>query len=169
MAANQLIGTILSIGATQDLVSKSGNSFKRRELVLMLHRFDPNTGEPIIDSENTPQLTFIGERCGNLDGFQPGQVVVVSFNIQGRKYTDQSGVTKIINDIQPYRIELHQSCVSPAPQVANTLTQVASPSQQPVATQPAMATPGYPQGHQPAPAQSTYPQGAPQGGYTPPF
>ena len=67
--ANQLIGTILSIGATQDLVSKTGNSFKRRELILMLRRFDPNTGEPITDTENTPQLTFIGDRCADLDNY----------------------------------------------------------------------------------------------------
>lgn len=106
--ANQLIGTILSIGATQDLVSKSGNSFKRRELILMLRRFDPNTGEPITDTENTPQLTFIGDRCADLDSYQPGQVVTISFDIQGRKYTDQSGVSKIINDIRPYKIELYQ-------------------------------------------------------------
>ena len=106
--ANQLIGTILSIGATQNLVSKTGNSFKRRELILILRRFDPNTGEPITDTENTPQLTFIGDRCEDLDSYQPGQVVTISFDIQGRKYTDQSGVSKIINDIRPYKIELYQ-------------------------------------------------------------
>lgn len=150
---NQLIGTILSIGATQDLVSKSGNSFKRRELILMLRRFDPNTGEPITDTENTPQLTFIGDRCADLDYYQQGQVVIVSFDIQGRKYTDQSGVSKIINDIRPYKIEPYQSRNIAVSQTAPSTPQSPVP-------QSAPATPGAPQGHQQFQGQPI-----PQGGY----
>lgn len=129
MAANQLIGTIQSIGATQELMSKTGNAFKRRELILMLRRFDPNTGEPITDSENTPQLTFIGDRCADLDNYQVGQVVSVSFDIQGRKYTDVSGVTKIINDIRPYKIEPYQPRTNVTPQVV-----ISRPTSQPIST-----------------------------------
>lgn len=177
--ANQLIGTILTIGATQDLTSKNGNAFKRRDLVLMLRRFHPNTGEPMTDMENTPQLTFMGDRCAELDNYQPGQVVVVSFVIQGRKYTDQSGVTKIINDIRPFRIELYQprtyapqspSSAAAAPQPAQS-PQVSSAQAQAPSPQTPQTTPGgYPQ--QPYQQQ---PQAAPQGygqqggGYNPPF
>ncbi len=167
MAANQLIGTILTIGATQDLTSKSGNSFKLRDLTIMVRRFDPNTGEPVTDSENTPQLTFMGERCAELDNFQPGQVVVVSFDVQGRKYTDQAGITKIINDIRPFKIEPYQPRTFAAPQ--STSPQAASPAPAPSpAPQPDTAAPGCQQPRQ----QPVYPQqgyGQPQGGYKPPF
>ena len=175
--ANQLIGTILTIGATQDLTSKNGNAFKRRDLVLMLRRFDPNTGEPMTDTENTPQLTFMGDRCAELDNYQPGQVVAVSFDIQGRKYTDQSGVTKIINDIRPFRIEPYVSRGF-VPQ-GTSATQSAqaphtAPAQAPAPQAqraPQTVPPGYPQ----QPYQQPQPQAAPQGygqqggGYQPPF
>lgn len=174
MAANQLIGTILTIGATQDLTSKSGNSFKLRDLTIMVRRFDPNTGEPVSDSENTPQLTFMGDRCAELDNFQPGQVVVVSFDVQGRKYTDQAGITKIINDIRPFKIEPYQPRTFAAPQSTSPQTvspaqPAASPTPAPSpAPQPGVPAPGY---HQPR-QQPAYPQQGydqPQSGYKPPF
>lgn len=174
--ANQLVGTILTIGATQDLTSKSGNAFKLRDLVLMLRRFDPNTGEPVTDTENTPQLTFMGDRCAELDNYQPGQVVVVSFDILGRKYTDQSGVTKIINDIRPFRIEPYQPRVyAPQGQSSNVAApqSVQNPQVTPApapAAAPQSAPAGYPQQSYPQQPQ-TAPQGYGQqgGGYTPPF
>lgn len=107
--ANFLVGVIAQIGEIQNLVSKAGTPFKRRELILSVRRFDPNTGEPFTDNENTPLLVFTGDRCEDLNNFQPGQVVTVYFDIQGRKYTDASNITKIINDIRPYKIELYQS------------------------------------------------------------
>jgi single-stranded DNA-binding protein len=88
-------------------MSRNGVAFKRRELIIKVRRFDPNTGEPIVDNENTPSFTFIGDRCNDLDRFKVGDVVAVSFDLQGRKYTDQSGVTKIINDIRPYKVEMY--------------------------------------------------------------
>lgn len=141
--ANQVIGTIMSIGATQSLVTKAGKSFQKRDLIISVRRFDQNTGEPVSDYENTPIFTFIGERCAELDKFSVGQCVVVSFDINGRQYVTQQGEKTIINDIRPYKIELY-----------GKTSQVSQASQQP-----------YPQ--QPYPQQPNYPQQ--QGGFNDPF
>ncbi len=162
--ANSVTGTITAIGVTQELTSKLGNAFKLRDIILAVRRFDPNTGEPITDNENTPQLTFSGDRCAELDKFQPGQVVTIYFDLQGRKYTDAAGITKIINDIKPYKIELYAPRNYAQPQQVQTTS--AQPQSATIPSNPGFASP--------APQQSAtvqqpqYPQSG-QGGYRPPF
>lgn len=121
--ANFIIGQILFIGEAQNLTSQNtGNSFTKRSLIISVRRFDPNTGEPVNDYENTPEFSFIGDKCRDLDQFKVGQNVAVYFDIVGRKYTPQGGAEKIINDIRPYKIELYGRAVTeqtqpaPAPQ-----------------------------------------------------
>ena len=145
--ANQIIGQIATIGPVQNLTAKNGNAFQKRDVVINVRRFDPNTGEPVTDWENTPQLTFIGEKCRDLDRYQVGQMVVISFDLQGRKYTNSDGVTSIITEARPYKIEPYGQRVAQAQPQAAPQPQ-AHPAQQ-----------GYPQQgqgyHQPAyPAQS---------------
>ncbi len=106
--ANFITGAIVSISETRNLVSRSGNAYKLRELVISIRKYDPNTGEPVTDKENTPQFVFMGDRCDELDKFQIGQMVNVYFDLQGRTYTDQSGISKIINELRPYKVELYQ-------------------------------------------------------------
>lgn len=162
--ANTIVGVITSIGDTQNLVSRNGNAFKRRDLIIMVRRFDPNTGEPINDSENTPLFTFMGERCDELNNYKPGQMVTIYFDIKGRKYTDQQGIMKIINDITPYKIVAYQPSYQPATH------------QQQVTPQPAMPQQSYQQPQQSyAPQQFGQPgpqfasQGQPAPEYKPPF
>ncbi len=146
--ANQVIGQIVSIGQTQSLTAKNGNAFQKRDLVISVRRFDPNTGEPVTDWENTPKFSFMGDKCRDLDLFQVGQMVVVSFDLQGRQYQNASGVTDIITEARPYRIEAYGKRTA----------------QQPT-TQAAPAPASYPQQSAPAPAPSQqlyYPQ-QPQG------
>ena len=157
--ANSIIGQILVIGEPQDLVSQNtGAAYVKRSIIVSVRRFDPNTGEPVNDYENTPEFTFIGDRCKDLDQFSVGQNVCVYFDIVGRKYTPQGGPEKIINDIRPYKIELYgraanqqtASAPSPAPQY-----QPQANSQQPA-----------------APVQQTYQQQSRQpqsGGFNPPI
>lgn len=123
--ANSVIGQILSIGLTQNLTSKSGTAFTKRDVVISIRRFDPNTGEPVNDYENTPLFSFMGERCNDLDKFQVGQDVEIFFDLSGRRYTPEGGTEKIINDIRPYKIELYgrQATTAPAPQMATQVTQ----------------------------------------------
>lgn len=103
--ANTIIGTIVQIGQTVSMSTKSGVPFQKRELVLSVQRYDPNTGQPFSDKSNTPVLTFIGEKCAELDRYQVGQAVTVSFDLSGRSYTDREGQTKYINDVRGYKIE----------------------------------------------------------------
>lgn len=151
--ANTIIGQIASIGPTQSLMAKNGNAFQKRDLVINVRRFDPNTGEPVTDWENTPKLSFMGEKCHDLDRFQVGQMVVVSFDLQGRKYTNANNETDIITEARPYKIELYgqrpsqpasQQMPAPAPAQAPTYPQSAPVSQAP--TQPQY--PQQPQGFQ---------------------
>lgn len=136
MAANQIIGQIASIGPEQSLMAKNGNAFQKRDLVINVRRFDPNTGEPVTDWENTPKLSFMGDKCRDLDRFQVGQMVVISFDLQGRKYTTANGETDIITEARPYKIEAYgQRPAQPAPQpMAVPAQQVPTyPQQAPVA------------------------------------
>lgn len=146
--ANQVIGSIVSIGQTQSLTAKNGNAFQKRDLVISIRRFDPNTGEPVTDWENTPKFSFIGDKCRDLDRFQVGQMVVVSFDLNGRQYQNASGVVDIITEARPYKIELYGQ------RPAQSAPQQQAPS----------AAPAYPQTAQPAQptAQPTYPAQQPQ-------
>lgn len=103
--ANQIIGTIVYISPLQSLTTKSGTPFTKRDLVISIQKFDPNTGQPYSDQSNTPQITFMGDKCQELDRFQPGQMVCVSFDLSGRQYTGSDNQTKIINDVRGYKIE----------------------------------------------------------------
>lgn len=129
--ANQITGKILYIYPTQQLASKDGSkTFYKRGIVLDLTRFDPYTGERS-QFENTPMLEFMNDRCQDLDRFLVGQVVTISFDVQGTRYRDAEGVEKIFTRIQPYKIEARQ-------QGSIQQAQTRQPAQ---AAQPAPATP----------------------------
>lgn len=130
--ANQIIGTIVSIGAPQTLTSNGGVSFTKRDLVVSVQKFDPNTGQPYSDQSNTPQITFMNQKGAELDRFQVGQLVVVYFDLSGRQYIDRDKNVRYINDIRGYRIEPYQAYQAP-----------------------------YQQAPAPAPAQNVYPSSAP--------
>lgn len=119
--ANQLTGKILYIYPTQQLPSKDGSKIiLKRGIVIDCTRFDPYTGERN-GFENTPMLEFIGDRCIELDKYQVGQIVTISFDVQGTRYRNKDGVEQIFTRVQPYRIEPRQtqqatSVQQPAPQ-----------------------------------------------------
>lgn len=145
--ANTIIGQIASIGPTQSLMAKNGNAFQKRDLVINVRRFDPNTGEPVTDWENTPKLSFMGDKCRDLDRFQVGQMVVISFDLQGRKYTNANNETDIITEARPYKIEAYGQRPS-------------QPASQPMAASAPAQAPTYPQSApmSQAQAQPQYPQ-----------
>lgn len=140
--ANTIIGAIASIGPTQSLMAKNGNAFQKRDLVINVRRFDPNTGEPVTDWENTPKLSFMGDKCRDLDLFQVGQMVVISFDLQGRKYTTANGETDIITEARPYKIEAYGQRPS---QPATQPMAASAPAQAPTYPQQAQTQPQYPQ------------------------
>lgn len=95
----KLTGKIIYIYPTQQLISKSGNAFTKRDFVLAVQSFDRDTGEPTIDEDNTPLLTLTGDRCSQLDNITPGQIVTVDFYLRGRRYRDEQNKEKILTDI----------------------------------------------------------------------
>jgi hypothetical protein len=118
--ANTLTGKIIYIYPSQQIPSKDGTkTIIKRGLVIDCTRFDPYTGER--GFENTPMLEFIGDRCAELDRYQIGQIVTISFDVQGTRYRNKDGVEQIFTRVQPYRIE---------PKLAQ---QPSVPIQQPVA------------------------------------
>lgn len=113
--ANQLTGKILYIYPTQQLPSKDGSkTILKRGIVIDCTRFDPYTGERN-GFENTPMLEFIGDRCTELDKYQVGQIVTISFDVQGTRYRNKDGVEQIFTRVQPYRIESRQMQQPSAP------------------------------------------------------
>lgn len=153
--ANSIVGQIISIGQTQSLTSKSGTAFTKRDVIISVRRFDPNTGEPVNDYENTPLFSFMGDRCKDLDQFQVGQNVEISFDLTGRKYTPEGGTEKIINDVRHYKIELYGRSA------ASTATAAQAPDQQ---------NGQYSTGQQQQNVGQVYDQPAqPAGGYVPPM
>ena len=96
-----------------------------RELVLDATKFDPYTGER--SYENFPTFEFGGDKCAELDQFKIGEVVTVSFDLQGTKY-EKDGQTKFFTRVRGYKVErrqVQQSVQSP---------QQGGASQQPVAS-----------------------------------
>lgn len=106
-------GKIIYVYPTQQLTSKSGNSFTKRDFVLAVQSFDRDTGEPTIDEENTPMLTLTGDRCSQLDNIQKGQIVTVDFYLRGRRYRDEQNKEKIITDINVTSVRPSGQSVSP--------------------------------------------------------
>lgn len=104
--ANQLTGRIEVLGQTQQVASKSGNTFSRRELVLNCARYDQYTGEQV--SENHPQFEFSGKACEKLDGLKVGDVIVVSFTLQGSWY-EKDGVRKNFTRVIGYDVEVKET------------------------------------------------------------
>ena len=128
--ANQLTGKILYVYPTQQLPSKDGSkTILKRGIVIDCTRFDPYTGERN-GFENTPMLEFIGDRCTELDKYQVGQIVTISFDVQGTRYRNKDGVEQIFTRVQPYRIEVRQTQQPSAPTQQPAVQPVSQPNYQ---------------------------------------
>lgn len=129
--ANQITGRIIEIGQIVQIPSKTGgNSFTKREFILDATTYDPYTGERS-EYENVIPLEFSGDKCAELDRFNQGDVVTVSFVLQGRSWTTQDGELKRMVSIRCYKIEARGG-VSQSPQNAS----VQQPAPQPTYQQP---------------------------------
>lgn len=103
--ANQITGRIIQIEQTVQILSKSGGSpFTKREFILDATTYDPYTGERS-EYENIIPLEFSGDKCAELDRYKNGDVVTVSFVLQGRSWTNQDGEFKRMASIRCYKIE----------------------------------------------------------------
>lgn len=127
--ANQITGRIIEIGQIVQIPSKTGgNSFTKREFILDATTYDPYTGERN-EYENIIPLEFSGDKCAELDRFNHGDVVTVSFMIQGRSWTNQDGELKRMASIRCYKIE-GRGGVSQSPQSAPVQQPIPQPTYQ---------------------------------------
>ncbi len=86
-------GKILEKFETQEIKE----SFRKREFILE-YAENPQYPEFL-------KFELIQSNCEQLDPFQQGDEVSVSFNLKGRKWTDPKGETKYFNSLQAWRIE----------------------------------------------------------------
>lgn len=132
--ANQLIGKVIAVSQIEKVASSTpGKDFEKRSLYMDCTKYDAITGER--GFENTPLLEFGGKAIEKLNalvdaGLKKDDVVVVSFDIQGSKYTGKDGKPGVFTRVRPYDIELFKpQKQEPAP------AQVAAPPTPPAAPQ----------------------------------
>lgn len=101
--SNQIIGRLSEISQTVQMQPKNGgNPFTKRDFLLDATTYNTFTGEPM---ENIIPLEFYGDRCAELDRFRVGDMVCISFALQGRSWTNQDGELKRMVSVRPYKIE----------------------------------------------------------------
>lgn len=124
--ANTIIGKVIAISDQQTIQSKDASKQPtvKRQLYLDCTRYDPYTGEK--GYPNTPLLEFSRRGLEKLEalmdnGLNKGDVVTVTFDVQGVQYEDKDGKKKVFTSIRPYDIEFtkkveeKQSAPAPAP------------------------------------------------------
>lgn len=115
---NQITGRLVAIGQTQQILSKNGgNPFLKREFILDATTHDPYTGERS-QYENILPLEVSGDKCTELDQFRIGDVITVSFALQGREWTNQDGQVKRMASIRCYKLDVRRSVYQSAPALA---------------------------------------------------
>lgn len=102
--ANQISGKVLIIDNAVSLPTKSGNTFTKRQIVLDASHYDPMTGQKF---DNYPAFDFVGNRVNELDKFKVGDLVTISFALNGRPF-DKDGKIIYITSITGYKIEPYQ-------------------------------------------------------------
>lgn len=115
MAVNTKSGVVLAVGQPQQIESKSGKTYTKRTLYLDCTTFDPYTGQRS-QYENKLLFEFMESKTALLDNIKPGQVVTVSFDLQGTEITDQAGQTKHYIHVRPFGIEVRQMQQPQTPQ-----------------------------------------------------
>ena len=105
--ANTKSGVVLAVGQPQQLTSKGGKIFTKRSLYLDCTTFDPYTGQRS-QYENKILFDFMESKTSLLDNIQVGQVVTVSFDLQGSEITEPNGQVKYFVHVRPYKIDVRQ-------------------------------------------------------------
>lgn len=111
------------IGNVEEIPSKSGGEpFKKR--IVVLNCTHSNFGEVY---ENYPSFEFSGKHVDDPASFAVGEIVTISFALQGTKYQKSANdPVKYFNTISGYKIEKYQR---------GGQTQQQAPQQQPQGSQ----------------------------------
>jgi len=112
--ANQISGRVIAVAKEMTVASSDASKkpLRKREIYIDCTRYDPYTGERS-QFENKPLLEFSGDKVlekvnPKLDGIVKGDVVTISFDIQGTPYKDQQGKTKVYTAIRCFDIEVRR-------------------------------------------------------------
>lgn len=73
------------------------DSFQKREFVV---EFAENPQYP-----EFLKFELIQSNCEQLENFQIGEEINISFNLKGRKWTDKNGEIKYFNSLQAWRLD----------------------------------------------------------------
>jgi len=103
--AMEIKAKLLEIFNTQQI----SQSFRKREFVV---EYSENPQYP-----EYVKFELIQDKCDLMDSFKAGDMVNVSFNLKGRKWTDPKGEVKYFNSLQAWRITPEQAA-APAPSAA---------------------------------------------------
>lgn len=99
-----MTGRVLSIGDVETIPSKNGGEpFKKRVIVLNCTRMD--FGKTY---ENYPSFEFSGKHVDDPANFKVGDIVTISFAIQGTRYQKDNQPEKFFNTVSGYKIEHYQ-------------------------------------------------------------
>lgn len=124
--ANQITGRLVAIGQTVQIPSKAGGTpLIKREFLLDATTYDPYTGERS-RYENILPLEVSGDKCTELDRFNVGDVITVSFALQGREWTNQDGQVRRMVSVRCYKLEARKPI-----QQQQTVQTVQQPTLQP--------------------------------------
>lgn len=136
MAINihELVGRFIAVDneATIQSTKEQGKTFRRRQLYMDCSRYDGLTGERI--DENFPLLEFGGKALEQLnqlvsEGIQKGDLVCVSFVVDGVKYT-KDGKTQVMTKVRPIGVARWQRNSKPQPQAASAPEPAPAPAPQ---------------------------------------
>lgn len=103
--AFQISGIIQHIGNTESIPYQD-KVFKKRELVLDCSYRNQFTGQ--IERANYPKFEFTGNHVDDLNGFNMGDIVTVSFSLNG-SCSEKDGQVRYFTNVQGYKIEKYQS------------------------------------------------------------
>ena len=113
MSSFKLNGTIKKIGDTVQVTDK----FKKREVVIT----DASTMYP-----QHVTMQFTQDKCDILNMYNEGQEVEISFNLDGKEYTDKNtGEIKYFNSLNAWKIE------APAPSLGSITSEAPSQASAP--------------------------------------
>ena len=103
--AFQISGIIQHIGNTES-IPYQGKVFKKRELVLDCSYRNQFTGQ--IERANYPKFEFTSNHVDDLNDFNIGDIVTVSFSLNGSR-SEKDGQVRDFTNVQGYKIEKYQS------------------------------------------------------------
>ena len=130
--ALQITGKLEKISEVKNIESKSGGEpFRIRTIQLDTTRIDPYTGER--SQENHPAFEITGKSVDITDEYKVGDVVVVSFAVEGVVFKNAQGEEKQFNRLRAFRLEPYQSRTQRTrPAVEAPLAERNEPQPQPV-------------------------------------